>query len=76
MMHKIAFILLAIGGLNWGLHAFGWNVVDMLGSTVAMIVYVLVGLAALYEIFTHKGRCKDCEKGGSMGGTGMGGMKM
>ena len=48
----IALILLIIGGLNWGLVGVGvGNVVDNLGSTVAMIVYVLVGLAALYTIY-------------------------
>jgi len=26
-------------------------------------VYILVGLSALYELFTHKGRCKECDKG-------------
>ena len=48
----IALILLIIGGLNWGLVGVGvGNVVDALGSTVAMIVYVLVGIAALYTIY-------------------------
>jgi len=49
----IALILVIIGGLNWGLVAFGTNVVDMLlgaGSTLAMAVYILVALAALYTI--------------------------
>jgi uncharacterized protein len=53
--HAIARVLLIVGGLNWGLHAFDKNLVDMIfstGSTLAMVVYVLVGLAALYEIFT------------------------
>lgn len=68
-MHGWSFILLIIGGLNWlliGLGSFmggNWNVVNkILGSwpTVESLVYVLVGLAALYELFTHKGRCKDC----------------
>jgi len=70
-LHKIAFILLVIGGLNWLLTAFGWNVVALLGSTVATVVYVLVGLSALYEIFTHGGNCKNCGKGGAMTGSAM-----
>ena len=72
-----ACILLWIGGLNWGLVGLGWvvgggadwNVVHMLlGSwpTVEGIVYILVGLAALYEIFTHKKTCKMCGSGSSM----------
>ena len=68
-VHMVAWILLVVGGLNWGLTAFGWNVVDMLlgaGSTLAMIVYILVGLSAVYELFTHWGNCKQCAKGSSM----------
>jgi uncharacterized membrane protein YuzA (DUF378 family) len=63
----VAFILLVIGGLNWGLTAFGYNVVDMLlgaGSTFAMFVYVLVGLSAVYEAVTHKANCKACMASG------------
>ncbi len=63
ILHFIAFILLVVGGLNWLLTAFGWNVVNMvLGSwpTVEQIVYVLVGLAAIYEIVTHKKNCRSC----------------
>ena len=63
-----SFILLVVGGLNWGLTALGWNVVNMiLGSwpTVETVVYILVGLAAVYEVATHKTNCKLC--GSSMG---------
>lgn len=50
MLNKIAFVLVIVGGLNWGLHAFGYNLVDMIfgvGSTIAMVVYVLVAISAL-----------------------------
>ena len=66
-LHMVAWILLVIGGLNWGLTALGWNVVDMLlGSwpAVTMIVYLLVGASAIYEIATHKKNCKQCSSGG------------
>ncbi len=63
-LHKITFILLIIGGLNWGLHELGYNVVDMLGDSIAQIIYIVVGLAALYEVFTHKDNCKNCNPGG------------
>jgi len=62
-LHMIAFILLIVGGLNWGLSAVGYNVVNMLlgtWPTVEQIVYVLVGLSALLELFTHKGNCAMC----------------
>jgi uncharacterized membrane protein YuzA (DUF378 family) len=59
-MHKIAFILLIIGGLNWGLEAFGYGLGNYLPSGLMMIVYVLVGLSALYELVSHKGLCRNC----------------
>lgn len=63
----VAFILLVAGGLNWGLDAFGMNVVDMLGAGIAKIVYILVALAAVFEVVTHKGRCKECTSGAPAG---------
>ena len=68
-LHMVAWILLVVGGLNWGLTALGWNVVSaLLGSwpTVEMIVYILVGLSAVYELVTHKGNCKLCSGGAAM----------
>lgn len=63
-LHKISFVLVIIGGLNWGLVALGtwinsgnWNVVNLLlGSwpTVENLVYLLVGLGALVIIFGKK----------------------
>jgi len=54
-------ILLVIGGLNWGLVGlFDFNVVDTLFgemSPVSRIVYVIVGLAALYDIVMIKAVC-------------------
>lgn len=52
----IAFILVAIGGINWGLIGiFKWDVVeaifgDMTG--IARVVYTIVGVATLYRIIT------------------------
>lgn len=69
-LHIIAFILLLVGGLNWGVWALtGWDVGQLLGgmdSAAARVVYVLVGLAALVEIATHKGNCKACAPSGTM----------
>ena len=77
----VTFCLLAIGGLNWGLAVFGWDLAHWVTNmTVDKIVYALVGLSALYEIFTHGMRCKECKNempaGGMSGGmgSGMGGM--
>ena len=62
-LHMLAFILLVVGGLNWGLTAIGYNVVNMLlGSwpMVERVVYILVGLSALLLAFGHKSDCKMC----------------
>lgn len=66
-LHMVSFILLIIGGLNLGLSAVGWDVVNMvLGSwpSVVTILYVLIGLAAIYEVVTHKANCRMCGSGG------------
>lgn len=74
-LHLVAWILLVVGGLNWLLIGLGgfmganWNVVAMiLGSwpQVEWLVYVLVGLSAVYEIVTHKNTCKNCSMSGGM----------
>ena len=66
-LHTITWILLVVGGLNWLLFGlFGWEVGKFLGgmdSTVSKIVYILVGLSAVYEIFNHKNTCKMCNPG-------------
>jgi hypothetical protein len=63
-LHMIAWILVIIGGLNWLLIGlFNLNVVMYLGTMLARIVYILVGLSALYELFTHKANCKMCSTG-------------
>ena len=71
-LHMAAFVLLLVGGVNWGLIGLGgflgsnWNVVGLiLGSwpVVEWLVYLLVGLAAVHEIVTHKKNCKECGTG-------------
>jgi uncharacterized membrane protein YuzA (DUF378 family) len=68
--HIVSFILLAIGGLNWGLVGLGmwfggnWNVVNLIFGgmpKLEALVYVLVGVATLVLIFTHKKHCKACK---------------
>lgn len=46
--------LVIIGGINWGLvGAFGFNLVESLfGNDISAIVYTLVGLSALYMIYS------------------------
>ena len=63
-LHMVAYILLFAGGLNWGLVGlFNYNLVESVlgaGSSLTMIVYVLVGLSTVYVAVTHKGDCKVC----------------
>jgi uncharacterized membrane protein YuzA (DUF378 family) len=62
-IHMVTFILLVVGGLNWGLTALGYNLVEMiLGGwpMLVQIVYLLVGLSAIFEAVTHKKNCTMC----------------
>ena len=73
VLHMITFALLVIGGLNWGIEGVsnGYNVVHaILGSWswLEMLVYILVGLSAIYEVATHKANCKMCSMGMKDGG--------
>lgn len=49
----IAFILVIIGALNWGLVGFfDWNLVTAIfgDGTLTRVIYALVGVAALYML--------------------------
>jgi uncharacterized membrane protein YuzA (DUF378 family) len=59
-LHMVTFLLLVVGGLNWLLEAFGYGIGRFLPGGVAQIVYILVGLSAVYELITHKRACKTC----------------
>ncbi len=68
-LHAVSFILLVIGGINWLLVGVaGWDIGKLFGDAgnpVERVIYILVGLAAIYEVVTHKKNCKMCEKMGS-----------
>ena len=79
-LHVISFILVIIGGLNWGLVGLGgffggnWNVVNLIiGSwpVLEWIVYVLVGLGAIVLLWTHKKDCRVCSSGAPTAPMGM-----
>lgn len=63
----IAFILVVIGGLNWGLVGiFNLNVVDAIFgvmSIVSRIVYILVGLSAIYFLVKGLGSNSQMQQG-------------
>ena len=75
MVNKIAWWLVIIGGLNWGLVGLGGlffggeiNLVSMIlgnGTTISNIVYLLVGISAVALIVSHCG-CKYCKGGKCM----------
>ena len=69
-LHTITWILVIIGGLNWLLVGlFGWDVGAIFGgmsAPISKIIYVLVGLSALVELFSHTTNCKACSTSGSM----------
>lgn len=69
IIHIVAFLLVVVGGINWGLVGLGgfmgadWNLVHMIVGNwpqVEWLVYVLVGLSALWLLVAHKGTCKMC----------------
>lgn len=65
LLHQISFVLLVIGGVDWLLYAFNYELIRYLGGAIATVVYVLIGLAAIYEAFTHK---KNCVRHSASGG--------
>lgn len=71
-LHSIAFILVVVGAINWGLLGLGWlmggsnwNLVNLvLGSWAQLeaVVYILVGASGVYLVTTHKQDCKNCNQ--------------
>jgi len=63
-LHIVAFILVIVGGVNWLLVGLiGWDVGQLFGGQAEMasrVIYVLVGLSALWLLFTHKNACRIC----------------
>ena len=59
---KIAFVLVLIGGLNWGLVGiFNFNLVNAIlsnintiGATLAKVVYAIVGISAVALGWTQR----------------------
>ena len=80
-LHIITFILLVVGGLNWGIVGIAgpeWDLVArFLGNgdptaIIPVVVYILVGLSAVWEIVTHSKNCRRCKKS-EMAASPMGG---
>jgi uncharacterized membrane protein YuzA (DUF378 family) len=63
LLHMVAYVLLWVGGLNWGLVGLlHVNLVEMIFGMgmLTNLIYVLVGLSAVYSLLTHMGDCKVC----------------
>jgi uncharacterized membrane protein YuzA (DUF378 family) len=64
VVHMILVALVLVGALNWGFHAFGYNLVEMLNRFLSgvfkrrlslnTIIYVVVALSALYLAFQRE----------------------
>lgn len=65
--HRITFMVLIVGGLNWlFLGLFGTELGSLFGGPTALLsrgIYVLLGLAAVYELMNHKENCAKCKEG-------------
>jgi len=66
ILHGISFVLVIIGGLNWLLVGlFGWDVGSIFGgqgAIISRVVYILVGLSAIYLVIGSKKCCNCPEK--------------
>ncbi len=65
VINKIAFVLLVVGGLNWGLVGiFNFDLVAMLfggaQSAIAKLVYTLVGISAVLTALSCS-KCTSCK---------------
>jgi uncharacterized protein len=65
-LHLVTYTLVIVGALNWGLVGlFNFNLVTWLAmslgfASLEMVLYVLVGVSAIYEVLIHAGHCKTC----------------
>lgn len=68
VLNMVTWLLIIVGGINWGLVALAeMNLVDMIfgaGSQLAKIVYILVGVSAVYQLIPF---AKCCQAGGGGG---------
>ncbi len=65
-LHMVTFLLVVIGGINWGLVGLlNFNLVNLLLGFMPVlekVVYILVGASAVYLVMGHKNDCKICGK--------------
>lgn len=66
IIHYVAFVLVIVGALNWLVFGLtnGWDIGQLFGgmdSIISRIIYVLVGISAIWLIVTHKSTCHYCK---------------
>lgn len=63
-LHMAAFTLTVLGAINWGLIGlFNFNLVNVLLSgmpQIEQLVYIVVGISAVYILVMHPSDCKTC----------------
>lgn len=63
-LHMVAFTLVIVGAINWGLVGLaGFNVVELILGAVPWLerlVYVLVGVSGVVLAATHRQDCRAC----------------
>ena len=66
LINLVAYILVIAGALNWGLIGFAnWNLVgSIFGEGFGRVIYALVGLSAVWLLYT---RCGGCSHGKDSG---------
>lgn len=73
VLSMIAWVLLIIGGLNWGL--VGLADIDLVatifgaGSVISRIIYIIIGLSGIWGIYCCLTCCKDKCSGQNPKGT-------
>lgn len=62
VVNILTMILLVIGGLSWGIMGIlGFNIINWLvGARIIVehLIYILIGLAAIWQII----HCRECSK--------------
>ncbi|MBI4049635.1 MAG: DUF378 domain-containing protein [Candidatus Doudnabacteria bacterium] len=67
--HLVTVVLMWIGGLNWLVYALvgselGQWIFGSMTASGSKVVYILVGLATVYEILMHGKHCRMCKPEG------------
>lgn len=64
-LHVLTFVLVILGGINWGLLALtNWEIGSLFGgmdALISQILYILIGASAVYLAVTHKKGCIGCK---------------